>query len=104
MNKKWTDQIDYRLGKLKLYVNLANYLDGNLCEVGVYKGGSAEIIAKNKTDERKLFLFDTFEGLPEVSNHDNFHKTGDFNETSYESVKENLKSYKNIYFKIITYE
>jgi O-methyltransferase len=86
-----------RQEKLKLYVTLSNYIDGNLCEIGVFKGGSAEIIAKNKSDYKKLFLFDTFEGLPEVSNHDNFHKTGDFNDTSFELVKENLSSYKNIF-------
>jgi hypothetical protein len=31
-----------RQEKLKLYVQISNYLNENICEVGVYKGGSFE--------------------------------------------------------------
>jgi len=86
-----------RQEKLKIYVNLANYLNGNICEVGVYKGGSAEIIAKNKNEDKKLYLFDTFEGMPSVSEKDNHHKKTDFNDTSYEKVKDSLSSFKNVF-------
>jgi len=86
-----------RQEKLKIYINLSNYLSGNLAEIGVYKGGSAEIIAKNKNEHKKLFLFDTFEGMPEINENDNHHKKNDFNDTSFEKVKELLESYKNVF-------
>ena len=86
-----------RKEKLSIYANLSNYLSGNIAEVGVFKGGSAEIIAKTKQESKKLFLFDTFEGLPEVDKKDNFCKKGDFSNTSYESVKKNFECYKNVY-------
>ncbi|NGX56465.1 MAG: 8-demethyl-8-(2,3-dimethoxy-alpha-L-rhamnosyl)-tetracenomycin-C 4'-O-methyltransferase [Candidatus Anoxychlamydiales bacterium] len=64
-------------------------IDGDIAEMGVYKGGSAKLIsdAVNKTN-KKLFLFDTFQGMPEVDKtKDNFHKKDDFNDTDIESVK-----------------
>lgn len=48
----------------KLVKNTAK-LPGHIAEVGVYRGGSARLIAENKGD-KELHLFDTFEdGLPE---------------------------------------
>ena len=44
-------------------------LGGALAEVGVYQGGTAELIASVK-GERPLHLFDTFEGLPEPTARD----------------------------------
>lgn len=44
---------------------------GDVAQVGVYKGGTAKMIAGCflKTD-KKVFLFDTFEGLPALSEKD----------------------------------
>lgn len=39
-------------------------LDGAMAELGVYQGSSAKIICEAKQD-RDLYLFDTFSGLPE---------------------------------------
>ena len=44
-------------------------LDGDMAEVGVFQGGSAKLICEAK-GERKFYLFDTFEGLPDVSDID----------------------------------
>jgi len=41
-------------------------IKGEFAEVGVFKGFSAEIINKAKGN-KKLFLFDTFEGLPKIN-------------------------------------
>ena len=76
-------------------------LDGDMAEVGVYQGGSAKLIAEVK-NERELYLFDTFEGLPKVSEKDthfgtSYWKTGEFSNTSLESVKDYLSDYKNVY-------
>jgi O-methyltransferase len=39
-------------------------LDGAMAELGVYEGSSAQIMCEAKQD-RRLYLFDTFTGLPE---------------------------------------
>ena len=86
-----------RLERIKLYTKLANCLDGNLAEVGVYKGGSAEVIASNKSPEKKLFLFDTFEGMPETDFRDNVHKRKDFNNTSYQEICQHFHKHQNVF-------
>jgi hypothetical protein len=58
----------------------------NIAEVGVYKGGSAKIILDTMNKNSKLYLFDTFEGIPNKSDCDNFFNLGDLCDTSYESV------------------
>jgi len=87
-----------RKEKLSIYIQLANCLEGDFAEVGVYKGGSAEIIAIKKNENKNLYLFDTFEGMPEVNtNVDNFHKKNDFSDTSYSNICLGLKNYKNVF-------
>jgi len=76
-------------------------LDGDMAEVGVYQGGSAKLIAEVK-NEKELYLFDTFEGLPKVSEKDthfgtSYWKTGEFSNTSLENVENYLSNYKNIF-------
>jgi hypothetical protein len=76
-------------------------LDGEMVEVGVYQGGSAKLICEAKGD-KKLHLFDTFEGLPKVSDKDTHFGTkywqdNQFNDTSEEHVKKYLKSYNNVH-------
>ena len=75
-------------------------LDGDMAEVGVYQGGSAKLISEVKGD-RKLFLFDTFIGLQELSDDDTHFgkkhwKKNEFGDTSLETVKDYLSSYNNI--------
>jgi len=77
---------------------------GDVCEVGVYKGGSLTRIAplfKNK----KVFGIDTFEGLPEPSEWDNVnnlkefrgHKKGAFGDVDFKELQEYFKkNYKNV--------
>ncbi|MEI9934809.1 MAG: TylF/MycF/NovP-related O-methyltransferase [Ferruginibacter sp.] len=72
-------------------------IEGDIAEVGVYKGGSAKIIAEVKGNKR-LHLFDTFEGMPSVEASIDLHKKGDFNDTSIESVKGYLAKYKDVFF------
>lgn len=77
-------------------------LVGDMAEVGVFRGGSAKLICEAKGD-KKLHLFDTFEGLPQVSDKDthfgiNFWKKNQFNNTTVELVKNYLSSYQNVFF------
>jgi len=72
-------------------------IEGDVAEVGVYKGGSAKLI--REATKKSLHLFDTFEGLPDKCAKDNpkhFQK-GDYY-ASLESVKSYLKNYSNILF------
>lgn len=71
-------------------------LHGDIAEVGVYKGGSAKLICEIK-ENKNLYLFDTFEGLPNTSKED-LVKKGWLSETSLEKVKNYLSSYSNVYF------
>ena len=43
--------------------NLTKDVPGDMAELGVYKGGSAFVLAENNPG-KPLWLFDTFEGLP----------------------------------------
>lgn len=72
-------------------------IKGDIAEVGVYRGGSAKIICEAKGD-KPLHLFDTFEGIPELSKMDTgyYHK-GEF-PASLKDVKTYLKKYHNVHF------
>src|ERR1700752_1627018 len=43
-----------------------NRIPGDFVECGTFKGGSAAVISTALTAERKIWLFDSFEGLPDV--------------------------------------
>ena len=72
-------------------------IEGDIAEVGVYKGGSAKLM--REATGKPLHLFDTFEGLPDLHVKDNpkqFQKGNFF--ASLESVKRYLNNYPNIHF------
>ena len=84
--------------KYTLYSSMkaVSNIPGDISEVGVYRGGSAKILAESGKG-KKIHLFDTFEGLPETTDHDSVKK-GWLADTSLESVKEYLKGYDNVFF------
>lgn len=62
---------------------LKNNIEGDFVECGVWRGGSSMLIAqmlynRNITD-RKLYLYDTFEGMSEPSKYDLAHNGVDAN-------------------------
>jgi O-methyltransferase len=60
---------------------------GCFVEVGVYKGGTAWHLAKlAEIQNRKIFLFDTFTGIPYKGEFDPV-VVGTFNETSFDDVR-----------------
>ena len=69
---------------------------GEIAEVGVYKGGSAKLIAEAK-GERTLHLFDTFDGLPDSGDGDPLFQRGQF-PSSVDKVKAYLATYPNVHF------
>jgi O-methyltransferase len=65
---------------------------GDFWECGVYKGGTAamlaEILARHSGHRKRLCLFDTFAGMPDTDPERDTHKPGDFSDTDLDSVKE----------------
>ena len=74
----------------------ARKLSGDYAEVGVFKGASAKLICEVKGNH-SLFLFDTFEGLPEPGIFDKKLKSKRF-ASDLEWVKKYLNSYQSVYF------
>jgi len=75
-------------------VNQTKDLNGDVVEVGVYKGGSARVLCQN-LKESNIYLIDTFEGLVDACEYDNVHTNGAFNETSIDIVKQTIFPYNN---------
>ena len=74
------------------------HLDGDFAECGVYRGGTAALLAgtltESATEGKQLHLFDTFEGMPDDAGSDpSSHRKGDFGDTSLESVGERLSDF-----------
>ncbi len=67
------------MGKRKLFMlyQLTLASEGDIAEIGVYRGGSSYLMAKTAL-ERTIYSLDTFEGMPETDPKYDFHKSGDF--------------------------
>ncbi len=77
----------------------ASAIPGDAAEVGVYKGGTARLLAKSLEARREsVHLFDTFSGMPETDPVNDTHKEGDFPDTSLEAVKSYLSDCGNVHF------
>lgn len=74
-------------------------LPGDLAECGVYQGGSAVMLARLKSGGRRLFLFDTFGGMPATDAQRDIHQGGDFAETSLPAVQALLAGQPGIEFR-----
>ena len=65
-------------------INLA----GDVAEVGVYRGGTARLMARTlQGSGKRLHLFDTFTGMPETDDGIDYHRKGDFSDTSADAVR-----------------
>lgn len=86
----------HELYVLNSFLRQVDTVSGGIAEVGIYKGGSAKLLSlekKNKT----LYLFDTFEGLPQTTGKDDtFHRKGMYAET-YAAVRKYLSGFKNVF-------
>jgi O-methyltransferase len=81
----------------RLYVLLslarnAVRLHGDFWECGVYKGGTArmlaEFLSRKAPPAVTLHLFDTFAGMPEADREVDVHRKGDFSDTSLAAVRQ----------------
>lgn len=81
------------------YARQAKNIPGDVAEVGVYKGGTAKLLAKAfEPTDKKIHLFDTFSGMPRTNPNKDIHKAGDFSDTLFEDVKKYLQDCKNVSF------
>jgi O-methyltransferase len=65
-------------------------LPGDFWECGVYKGGTARMLAQILYDSPaagRLHLFDTFAGMPATDPARDWHRAGDFSDTSVDAVR-----------------
>lgn len=84
------------IGEEKLYQiqELINPgIPGAVAELGVYRGGTARLLAREFKD-RPCFFFDTFEGMP-FSDNEDVHEAGDFSDVSLEDVQKILSDCPN---------
>jgi O-methyltransferase len=77
---------------------LRNNMAG-IIEVGVWRGGTATLLAKANNDSSTIYLCDTFEGVAKAGENDNQYKGGEHADTSIEIVttllsEQNLSNYK----------
>jgi O-methyltransferase len=62
---------------------------GDVWECGVYQGGTAAMMAAmlcHYAPEKRLYLFDTFGGMPDTDPAKDWHKPGDFSDTCLAAV------------------
>ena len=78
-------------------VRRARFLEGEIAEAGVYRGGTAQLLA-HVAQNKQVHLFDTFSGMPAADPSKDLHKAGDFSDTSLDSVKARLSKYENVIF------
>jgi O-methyltransferase len=72
-------------------------LPGEVAEVGVYKGGTARMLAKIfEPTGKAVHLFDTFAGMPPVDPTRDLHQESDFGDVSLEGVREYLGDCANV--------
>lgn len=66
------------------------HIPGHVWECGVYRGGTAAMFARmlaEAASDKRLFLFDTFDGMPATDPDKDRHRQGDFADTSLEAVR-----------------
>lgn len=63
-----SERID-SLINLARYTNL-NEITGDFVECGTYKGGTAAVLSRHMGENRHLWLYDSFEGMPNTTDED----------------------------------
>jgi O-methyltransferase len=76
-------------------VRRSSGLEGQMAEVGVYRGGSAYLMSK-ACPEKQLHIFDTFSGMHNADANVDFHTNGEFSDVVLEEVQSFLKPCKNV--------
>jgi O-methyltransferase len=90
---------DVRCFILHQHVRGAARLPGQVAEIGVFRGGTARLLARAVAARGKtVHLFDTFAGMPATDPERDLHRAGDFADTSLPAVREYLRDTPNVRF------
>jgi O-methyltransferase len=83
---------------LASFADYASHLPGDLAECGVYRGGTALLLCRVTAGRRKrLYLFDSFEGLPALDPHkDEWFEEGQFTIETVDSVRHLLRDFGDV--------
>jgi O-methyltransferase len=94
--RKFTGLSAEKLYILEHFAKSTFYLDGDIAELGVWKGGGAKFIAdifrSGCKFKKTFYLFDSFEGMKKVDSNEDRHEIGDFSNTSIEMVESLMAS------------
>lgn len=84
--------------QIVMAVRRTSKISGDIAEVGTYEGGSSKLIAETRGtgSNKHIYLFDTFEGLPELQDIDRSNFSDKQYQASYEKVKAYLSAYPGI--------
>ena len=80
----------YKCYELWEQLGQLGHIDGDILEVGVWRGGTGVLMAKRAqgvAPEAKVFLADTFEGVAKATAADPWYKGGEHSDTSPEIVR-----------------
>ncbi|MFH0939630.1 MAG: TylF/MycF/NovP-related O-methyltransferase [Planctomycetota bacterium] len=98
--EKFTMVDKYRCFELwKLVEQIAKLKTGNIIEIGVWRGGTGALIAKQARNcgiKDKVFLCDTFAGVVKAGARDSRYKGGEHADTSCQAVKELILTRMNL--------
>lgn len=85
----------FRLQKVTDLLESVKNTEGDIVECGCFKGGNAILMAlwlKENNIKKKIYLFDSFEGLPDPNqNHDSGYRAGQFT-ASFEELNNKILS------------
>lgn len=90
-----------KLFALYQFTRNAAALEGEVAELGVYKGGSARLLARifaGRCPQKQILLFDTFAGLPAADRARDIYREGELADTSLEEVRAYLRDCPNVRF------
>lgn len=86
--------VSHWVPNLMALVRSVQGIPGDIIECGSYRGGTAMAMAL-AGDPKQVYAFDTFGGMPPVTNADQ-HKTGDFGDVNFDEVLAATKPFPNL--------
>ena len=87
---KYTLIDEYRLYELYSLLRQCSKIDGDIIEIGVWRGGSAGLLGRCRDlncPDKDLILCDTFSGVVKASSHDSYYTGGEHADTDILTVK-----------------
>lgn len=87
---------DHKFPVFMSTLDMVENIDGDMAELGVWRGGTALTI-KSRYPNKKLHLFDSFEGLRKPEHSFERHNEKDFSDTNLDDVKDLFKDFEDVF-------